>query len=89
MLFTCIYVNMQHIYIDMQQSYINMLHNYVNMQVFFILHINIIVLHVDGNKSHVSISMLPVDIIHLAWRGQEDATIHVASLLHRFILSSL
>ena len=41
------------------------------------VHVNIIMLHVDINKSHVNIIMLHVDIIYLAFRGQKYATIHV------------
>ena len=39
------------------------------------LHVNIIMLHVDLNKSHVNIIMLHVDIIYLACRGQKYVTI--------------
>ena len=38
------------------------------------VHVNIIMLHVDINKSHVNIIMLHVDIIYLACRGQKYVT---------------
>ena len=39
------------------------------------MHVNIIMVHVDINKSHVNLILLHVDIIYLASRGQKYATI--------------
>ena len=36
------------------------------------LHVNIIMLHVDMNKSHVNIDMLHVTIMYLACMGQKN-----------------
>ena len=41
-----------------------------------IVHVNIIMLHVNINKSHVNKIMLHVDIIYLACRGQKYVTIN-------------
>ena len=50
------------------------------------MHFNIIMVHVDINKSHVNLIMLHVDIIYLACRGQKYATIHMyVAILSQFM----
>ena len=51
------------------------------------MHVNIIMLHVDINKSHVNIIMLHFDIIYLACRGQKYATIGINSTIYPTILN--
>ena len=85
-----IYVNMQHNYVNMRLIYVNMHVKCQLMalvrkftcrkKIIFDkkcnVHVNIIMLHVDIDKSHVNIIMLHVDIIYLAGRGQKYASIN-------------